>query len=114
MKRKRARSAVATVDASLGELKNTALSAVAHSSTVISGGGGGYIMLHMNEETGMPDELYIMDKSDPEDAKQLIRMNKNGIGFSTDGGKTYKSAWTINGVFNADFIQTGTINADYI
>ena len=40
----------------------------------------------------------------------LIRINKNGIGFSNSGiNGPYRSAWTIDGKFNADFIKAGSI-----
>ena len=55
-----------------------------------------------------------MDASTEATATNIIRFNQNGIGFSTDGGATYSSAWTIDGHFNADFITAGTMVANRV
>ena len=53
-----------------------------------------------------------MDTPDTATAKNVLRINTNGIGFSTTGvNGPYKNAWTIDGSLVADFITTGTINA---
>ena len=42
----------------------------------------------------------------------MLRINTNGIGFSTNGvNGPYRNAWTIDGSLVADFITTGTLNA---
>lgn len=79
---------------------------------LITGGKGGYVVIRRDEDTGYPDEILIMDQPDKMTAKNVIRMNKNGIGFSQNGyDGPFNSAWTINGVFNADYIGAGTITA---
>lgn len=79
---------------------------------LITGGKGGYVVIRRDEDTGYPDEILIMDQPDKTTAKNVIRMNKNGIGFSQNGyNGPFNSAWTINGVFNADYIGAGTITA---
>ena len=56
-----------------------------------------------------------MDTDDIQTAVNVIRMNRNGIGFSSTGyDGPFTSAWTIDGHFNADFITAGTINAALI
>lgn len=55
-----------------------------------------------------------MNSPDVSTATQILRINKDGIGFSTNGGTSYNTAWTVGGVFNADYIQTGTLNASLI
>ena len=56
-----------------------------------------------------------MDTDDISTAVNVIRMNLNGIGFSTHGyDGPFTTAWTIDGHFVADFIDTGTLNADII
>ena len=81
---------------------------------LIRGGYGGYVIFHANGD-GQPDEILIMDKPNAADAVNVIRMNKNGIGFSTTGYEgPFRSAWTIDGHFVADFITSGTLNADVI
>lgn len=60
-------------------------------------------------------ELLFMDTNDIATAQKVIRINENGIGFSTSGASgPYTNAWTIDGQLNADFITTGTLNADSV
>lgn len=85
--------------------------AIAHASSLISGGLGGHVVINRNAN-GEPNEILIMDTDDKDTAVNVIRMNVNGIGFSTTGyDGDYTTAWTIDGHFNADFIKAGTINA---
>ena len=81
----------------------------------ITGGLGGYVVLKSNAD-GQTEEILIMDSPDIETAVNVIRMNKNGIGFSQDGYNPEKfvSAWTIDGKFNGQFIATGTLVANQI
>lgn len=81
-------------------------------SSMITGGGqaGGHVVLWPKEQ---PSNILIMDTADINTAKQVIRLNKNGIAFSQTGWNgPFNSAWTIDSVFNADFIRTGKIIAD--
>lgn len=96
--------------------QQTAMQAAAnHATQKITGGLGGYVVINPNESTGYPDEILIMDTADKTTATNVIRINKNGIGFSTSGySGTYTTAWTIDGHFVADFITTGTLNADLL
>lgn len=88
--------------------------AIDHATDLITGGQGGYLCFAVNDN-GQPEELYILDKPSIEDAVNVIRLNKNGLGFSNDGyNGTFANAWTIDGNFVADFITTGTLNADLI
>lgn len=83
-------------------------------SALITGGLGGHVVLTLNA-AGQPQEILIMDTDDITTAIHVIRMNKNGIGFSQNGYQgPYESAWTIDGAFNADFIAAGSILANYI
>lgn len=83
-------------------------SAIDHATELISGGFGGYIKYKYLVD-GTPSEMLIMDAATEATATNIIRLNQNGIGFSTDGGTTYANAWTIDGHLNADFITTGKI-----
>ena len=76
-------------------------------------GKGGYIVFGQDETTDPPhmDRILIMDKPDEQTATNIIQLNQNGIGFSTDGGQTYKQAWGIDGHFNTDYITGQTIDA---
>jgi len=81
---------------------------VNYQTQLITGGKGGFIIFKYNA-SGFPEEMLIMDTASESTATNIIRLNKNGIGFSTDGGVTYSNAWTIDGHLNADFITTGTL-----
>lgn len=88
--------------------------AITHATDLISGGLGGYIYLKPNAN-GEPEEILIMDSPDINQAVHVIRMNQNGIGFSSNGySGPFRSAWTIDGSFVADFITTGTMSANRI
>lgn len=85
--------------------------AINHANSLLSGGLGGHVVINRNAN-GEPNEILIMDTDDKDTAENVIRMNVNGIGFSTTGyDGDYTTAWTIDGHFNADFIKAGTINA---
>lgn len=88
--------------------------AIARATKLIQGGLGGYVVFTVNAN-GEPEEITIMDKPSIETAETCIRMNKNGIGFSTNGyNGPFHTAWTIDGHFVADYIDSGTLNADLI
>lgn len=83
--------------------------AIQDASDKITGNQGGNVVL---SPSTMPEEILIMDTADKATAKDVLRLNKSGIGFSRDGyNGTYKTAWTIGGQFNADFITAGTLKA---
>ena len=82
---------------------------------LITGGLGGYVVIGGNAKDGHPEEILVMDNPDKTIAKNVIRFNQNGIGFSNRGYKgPFNSAWTIDGAFNAAFITTGNMLADRI
>lgn len=88
--------------------------ALARSTKLIQGGLGGHVIINTDGD-GKPNELLIMDTDDTKTASKVLRINMNGIGFSTKGYEgPFSTAWTIDGVFNADFINTGTIRANLI
>ena len=88
--------------------KSAMQSAIDKATEMIAGGFGGYIKFKYLSD-GTPSEMLIMNTADEATATNIIRLNQNGIGFSTDGGTTYANAWTIDGQLNADFINGGTI-----
>lgn len=76
--------------------------------------GDGYVVARKGTN-GEWKELLFMDTDDEATATQVIRINENGIGFSTNGiNGPYTNAWTIDGALNADFITTGTLDADQV
>ena len=90
--------------------------AVDNATQLITGAKGGYVILDCGEDAkSVPSQILIMDSPDKNTAKSVIRINKNGIGFSTTGyNGPYRNAWTIDGNLVADFITTGTMFADRI
>ena len=61
------------------------------------------------------NEILIMDTADMATAKKVWRWNLNGLGYSKTGANgTYGLAMTIDGAIVADYITTGTLNADLI
>lgn len=87
--------------------------AINRATQLLGGGYGGYIKYNYLSD-GTPSEMLIMDAPEEATAVNIIRLNQNGIGFSTDGGTTYANAWTIDGHLNADFIDTGALNANLL
>lgn len=56
----------------------------------------GYVIAVKNQD-GSWKELIFADHNDPAQWHNLLRINENGIGFSSDGGATYTQAWTLDG-----------------
>ena len=87
---------------------------IENATKLITGGTGGYFVIGLNED-GQPNETFWMDSPDKEMATYVLRVNQNGIGFSTTGiNGPYRNAWTIDGNLVADFITAGTMLADRI
>lgn len=96
------------------ELTNHMQKAIKHATELITGGLGGYVVFKYNAN-GKPEEILVMDTPSTDTAVNVIRINKNGIGFSRNGyNGPFRTAWTIDSHFVADFIDTGTLNADLI
>lgn len=88
--------------------------AINQATQLITGGLGGYVVMKLNANN-KPEELLIMDNEDINQAVNVWRWNKNGIGYSSTGyNGTYKTAWTIDGSFVADFITSGSMSANLI
>lgn len=94
--------------------KTSMQQAIDHATQLITGGLGGHVVFTLNAD-GEPQEILVMDTDDIQTAVNVIRINANGIGFSTTGyNGTYTTAWTIDGHFVADFIDTGILTASLI
>lgn len=88
--------------------------AINAATDLITGGLGGHVVFGL-DGNGKPNELYFMDTADVNTAVHVLRINVNGIGFSSTGfNGPYRSAWTLDGAFVADFITAGNINASLI
>lgn len=80
----------------------------------LSGAEGGNIVIRKNPVTGKPYEILIMDTDNVNTAQQVLRLNMNGLGLSTNGiNGPYTIAATGSGLV-ATSITTGTLNANLI
>lgn len=86
--------------------------AVMEATELITGNQGGYVVIHSSTGGDKPDEILIMDQPSIEEATQVWRWNKSGLGYSSSGyNGPYGLAMTIDGKINADFITTGGMDA---
>ena len=86
--------------------------AVIEATELITGNQGGYVVIHSSTGGEKPDEILIMDQPSIEEATQVWRWNKSGLGYSSSGyNGPYGLAMTIDGKINADFITTGGMDA---
>ena len=99
-----------------GSISPKIQSAVENATQMITGAKGGYVVLDCGENADRhPEQILLMDSPEKETSMNVIRINKNGIGFSTSGyNGPYANAWTIDGNLVADFITAGTMFADRI
>lgn len=88
--------------------------AIDHATALIRGGLGGHVVIGVNAD-GQPNEILLMDTDNIETAVNVLRINMNGIGFSSTGYEgEFTTAWTLDGNFVADFITTGNLNASLL
>lgn len=86
--------------------------AIENATNLITGQDGGYVVLNPPTQ---PRELLIMDQPTIEEATKVWRWNAGGLGYSSNGyNGPYKLAITMDGSIVADFINTGTLNANLI
>jgi len=96
--------------------QNTTLrTALTEATEKIVGVRGGYVRFSYDGD-GNPYEILIMDDEDVANATNIIRMNEEGIAFSNAGyhPEAFRSAWTIDGQFVANFITSGELDANII
>lgn len=106
--------ATANANEAVREASSHMADAIQHATELIQGGLGGHVYFNTNSD-GEPEEILIMDTDSIQTAVNVIRINQNGIGFSTTGyNGPFTTAWTIDGHFVADFIDTGDLNASVI
>lgn len=86
--------------------------AIANATAMMTGSNGGYKLSEFDESGRWLRDLY-MDAPNKDDAKHLLQINMNGIGFSRTGySGPYLNAWTIDGVFLGEFIKAHSIKAE--
>lgn len=101
-------------DTIIGNVQSNMERALAKATNRITGGLGGYVVINQNAD-GLPNEILIMDSPDKETAVNVIRMNREGIGFSQDGyNGPFNSAWTIDGTMDMSQINVANLVADLI
>lgn len=89
--------------------------AVDQATSLITGNSGGYVVLHDADGDDKPDELLIMNTPSIYTATKVWRWNQSGLGYSSTGySGTYGLAMTANGQIVADYVNTGTLNANVI
>lgn len=75
------------------ESKNT----IDRATGVMNAGRRGHVIVARNDE-GFANEIYFLDNENAALAKNVLRINMNGIGFSSEGIKgPYYQAWTLDG-----------------
>lgn len=92
---------------------------ILEATNAITGNSGGYVVMRDTNGDGKPDEILIMDSEDITQATKVWRWNKEGLGYAEQAAGNaylgpYKTAITADGKINADFILTGTLNAERI
>lgn len=88
--------------------------AISNATDWITGTNGGYVILRQNA-SGQPYELLIMDTPDIATATKVWRWNQGGLGYSSNGyNGPYEAAITQDGSIVANFITTGTMQANVI
>lgn len=92
---------------------NAAASDAINNATAWLTSANGYVVA-VKDEDGSWKELLFMDTNDTSTARNVLRINTNGIGFSTNGiSGPYRNAWTIDGNLLAEFITTGILKDQY-
>jgi hypothetical protein len=97
----------------LNKMYNTLQQSFKNSTELITGAKGGHFVI-TKDENGYPTGFQIMDTPTLTDNTKLWIFNKNGLGFSEDGGVTLKNfALDLFGNLNANVITTGALQGDY-
>jgi len=89
------------------------LDAISESSELINGAKGGIFRVTDSNSDGVNDGFIISESPDQTVSGKCIVANYEGIGLSQDGGATYVSAITHDGI-NASAITAGQMTADRI
>lgn len=88
--------------------------AIDTTTSLITGGMGGHVLFKY-DANGKPTEILVMDTDDELTAVHVLRINVNGIGFSANGvDGPFSTAWTLDGHFVANYIDTGTLSGNVI
>lgn len=89
--------------------------AIDNATKLISGGLGGYVVLHSSTGGNHPDEILIMDTDNILTATKVWRWNSGGLGYSSTGyNGDFGLAMTMDGAIVADFITTGILQGSLL
>lgn len=88
--------------------------AIDNATAMITGSKGGYKLTEYDEKGLWLRDLY-MDAPSKENAKNIMQINMNGIGFSRNGfNGPYENAWTIDGQLLGEYIKAHSIKAEQL
>ena len=88
--------------------------AVINATNWTTGNKGGYVIFQRNADE-QPYEILIMDTPDINTATKVWRWNNGGLGYSSNGYEgPFATAITQDGAIVANFITTGTLQANLI
>ena len=92
---------------------------ILETTNAITGNSGGYVAMLDTNGDGKPDEFVVTDLENILAATKVWRWNKEGLGYAENPNGyayagPYRTAITADGRINADFITTGTLNAERI
>lgn len=88
--------------------------AISNATNLITGGLGGHVYIKPNAD-GQPEEILIMDDPDINQAVKIWRWNLGGLGYSNTGyNGRFGTAITMDGSIVANYIATGTMEADRV
>lgn len=97
----------------LKKMYNVMMNAFKDSTDKILGAKGGHYVITYDDD-GLPTGWRIMDTPTLTDNTKMWVFNKNGLGFSADGGKTIRNfAFDLDGNLNANAVTTGSISGEY-
>ncbi|WP_407453570.1 hypothetical protein [Methanobrevibacter sp.] len=97
----------------LKKMYNVMQNAFKESTDKIIGAKGGHYVIDY-DSNGYPTGWRIMDTPTVTDNTKMWIFNKNGLGFSADGGKTIKNfAFDLDGNLNANVVTTGALQGEY-
>ena len=89
------------------------MSAITEATHLLNGARCGIFRVTDNDGDGRNDGWTINESADPNVLGKCLVANYEGIGLSTDGGRTYTNAITHDGI-NANAITSGAISANRI
>lgn len=99
---------------SLNGAVDSVMQSLMQATELLTGGLGGYIVMNRAAD-GSVNEILAMDTPNKETAVNVLRINMNGLGFSTTGyNGPFTNYWTINGELSADAIRTGQLDGGLI